>query len=98
MAIHDEVAVGSLLVLADTGLEQRSVFHRGKPESNICTNALQRCLAHYSLAVGRIEGAAASVVGNLEAAVVAAGDAVKEAVAVIAPHGKLRVGKAGISR
>ena len=97
MAVHDEVAVGSLLVLADARLDQRSIFHRGKTESNIFADALQGRLTDHSFAEGGIEGAAAGVIGDLEAAAVASWDAVEEAVAVIAPHGKMRVGEAGVA-
>src|SRR5882672_9978640 len=98
MAIQNEVTVGSLLVLTNARLDQRCVFHRGKTKRDVFTNTLQRSRADYSLAVCRIEGAATRVVGDLEAAAVAAGDAVEESFAVIAPHGKMSVGEAGVSR
>src|SRR5271163_417338 len=62
MAIHNKVAVGSLLVLTDAGFDQRSIFHRRKTESNIFANALQRCRANHALAVSRIERPATRVV------------------------------------
>ena len=93
MAIHDEVAVGSLFVLAHARLDQRRVFHCRKAEGEIFTNALQRGWADDSLAVSGIESRAASVISHLEAAAIAVGDAVEETLAVIAPHGKLGVGE-----
>ncbi len=92
-----KLTVGSLLVLADASLDQRSVFHRRKAEGDIFANALQRCRADHSLAIRRIERAAARVIGDLKAATVAARDAVEETLAVIAPHWKMRVGEARIS-
>ena len=44
MPIHNEVTVGSLLVLADTRLDQRSIFHRREAKSKIFAHALQRRL------------------------------------------------------
>ena len=89
MAIYDEVAIGSLLVLADAGLNQRGIFHRREPEGEIFAHALQRCRTDHSFAERGIEGGAARIVGYFEPAPVAAGDAVEEAVTVVAPHRKM---------
>src|SRR5258708_397414 len=97
MAIHNEVTVRCLLVLADARLDQRSIFQRGKTEGNIFAYALQRSLTDDSLAVCGIECTTARVIGHLETTAVASGDAVEEALAVIAPHGEVRIGEAGIS-
>ena len=97
MTIQDEVAVRSLLVLADTGLDQRGIFHRWKSDGNVFADAPQSCLTDNSLSLRGIELAASGVIGDLETAAAAARDAVEKAVAVIAPHRKLRIGKAKIS-
>ena len=97
MPIHNEVTVRSLLVLADARLDQWSVFHRWKTEGNILANTSQRRVAHNSFARGGIEVVTARVIGDLEAASIAAWNTVEEALAVVAPDGKLRVGEAGIS-
>src|ERR1700679_431330 len=97
MPIHNEVAVGSLLILANPGLDQRSVFHRGKTKGHIFAHSLQRCLAEHALAGSRIERPAARVIGDFEAAPIASWDAVEETLAVVAPHWKMRVGEPQVS-
>src|SRR5271169_905780 len=97
MAIHDEITVGSLLVLADAGFDQRRIFHRRKAERDIFANALQRGLAHHPLAGSRVESVAACIIGHLEAAAIVAWDAVEETLAVVAPHRKMRVGEVGVA-
>src|SRR5271168_4145185 len=97
MAIHNEITVLGLLVLANAGFDQRSVFHRGKAEGDIFANPLQCRLTDHALAVRRIERAAPRIVGHLESALVVARDAVEEALAVVAPHGKMLVREAGVS-
>src|SRR5580704_13754986 len=83
MALHDEVAVGRLLVLADPRLDQRSILHCRKTEREILANPFQCCLADYSLTIRRIERVTACIVGHFESAPVASGDAIEEAVAMV---------------
>ena len=97
MPVDDEVTVGSLLVLADAGLDQRRVFQGREAEANIFANVFQRFRTDHALAIGGIEGRAARVVGDLESAAVAARDAVAKASAVIGPHWQMRVAEAIIS-
>src|ERR1017187_3158389 len=97
MAIQNKVAVESLLVLAHARLEKRSVFHRRKPQRKIFAHALQRRLSDDSPAASGIERGPARVVGHLETAAVAAGDAVEKSFSMISPHRKMRVRKARVS-
>ena len=80
MAIHDEMAVGRLLVLADARLDERRIFHRGKAESHVLADSLQGRRADNSLAGGGIEFTATRIVGDFEPSAVAARDAVEEAL------------------
>ena len=91
MPIHDEVVVGSLLILADSRLDQRRVFHGRKAQGQVFAHGSQPVGIHYPLAVGGVEGRAAGVVGDFEAASLVAGNAVAEAVAVLGPNRKMAV-------
>src|ERR1700691_415615 len=97
MAIDDEMAVGSLLVLADARLDQRSIFHSGKAKSKIFANPLQGHLADNALATRRIERRTARVVCHFEAAAAAAWNPVEKTFAMVAPNRKMQVGEARIS-
>src|SRR6202451_2531730 len=97
VAVNDEVSVGGLLVLADAGFDQRRVFQRGEAEGDVFAGGAQCFFADNSFARSWIEGGAAGVVGDFEAAMVVAGDAVEEAVAMVGPDGQFGVGKAGVS-
>jgi len=96
MAIHDEVAVGSLLVLADAGLDQRSIFHRRK------RNAIY---SRTSFSVAWLT-TLSPVVGSKAAPRVSSAtlkprrhcrECRRESFSVIAPHWKIRVGEARVS-
>ena len=54
-------------------------------------------MSDHALTVGGIERRTARVVGYFEATSVAAGDAIKESLAVISPHGQMRIAEAKIS-
>ena len=91
------MTVGALLILADAGFDQWSVFHRRKAKGEIFANALQRGSADDSLAARGIEDGTARVIGYFEAATIASGNAVEEAVAVVAPHRNMSIGEAGVA-
>src|SRR5215469_1797194 len=97
MAIDDEVAVRRLLVLADAGLEQRSVTQGRKAEARIFANVFQRLRADHALAMGGIEVWATRVVGNLESAAAAARDPIAKPSAMIRPHWHVHVAEARIA-
>src|SRR5579863_3179813 len=85
MAIHDEVAVGSLLILADAGLKERRVFQSREAEAEIFADVSQRFLVDHALTTRRIEGGTAGIVGDLESPPIAAWDAIHKRFAMVAP-------------
>src|SRR5580704_7211592 len=91
MAIHDEMAVGSLFVLADARFDERRILHRGKTESHVLADSLQGRRADNSLAGRGIEFTSTRIVGDFEPPAVVAWDAVEESLAMIAPHGQLGI-------
>src|SRR5579872_3271377 len=93
MPIHNEVAVGRLLVLAYPRLDQGSVSHRWKSKGNVLSHPLQRCWAHHTFSIGWIKSNAARVVGYLESPPIRAGNAIEKSPGMIAPHWKVRISK-----
>src|ERR1700674_2243297 len=93
MAVDDEVAVRSLLVLANASFHKRRVLQGREAKAKILANVSQSFLADYPLAVSGIENRTARVVGDLEPAPAAARNSVTKASPVIGPHRQMRVGK-----
>src|SRR5258708_2713549 len=91
MAVNDEVAVGSLLVLAHAGFDERSIFQGGEAKGEILANCAQCSCGDYSFTGSGIERGAASVIRNLEAAAAAPRNAVDETATVIGPDRKMSV-------
>ena len=98
MTVDNELAVGSLLVLADTGLDQRSIFQGREAEGQILADECQRLFADDPFSRSRIEGRAARVVCNFETAALVSRNAIKETAAMVAPHRHLAVVKASVAR
>src|ERR1700720_1388908 len=100
MAVDQQLAVQGALVLADAALEQRSAGHPGEPPGEVAAGAIEIRRGRQPLAAGGIESLATAVVGDLEAPVVVAGDAVEDAFAVIHPHRQrgFAVGRAAAGR
>src|SRR4029077_4572260 len=96
MAVDDEVTIRSLLVLADSSLDERRFFKGRKAEANIFAHVFQSLWIDDPFSICRIELRSSCVVSDLEAAAIAAWNAVIEVIAVIAPDGHLRVVKAHI--
>src|SRR5437660_2208240 len=97
MTINDEVAVGSLLVLADSSLDQRSSLQRRKAEVEIFANSVQCFRADDPLAGSGVERRAAGVDSYFEAAPVVSRNAVDESSVVISPDRQLPVAEARIA-
>src|SRR5580704_4153883 len=97
MTVDDEVAVGSLLVLADASFKQWRLFQGREAEADVLANVFERVGADDALAVGGIEGGAAGVVGDLEAAPSAAGNAVTKTPVMVTPDGQMAVAETVVS-
>ena len=97
MTVDDEVLVGRFLVLADAPLEQRRALECREPECEIVPRPLDSFRARRALAAGGIEGGAARVIRDLEAAPFVARNAVHERRAVIGPHGHRVFGETPIA-
>src|SRR5689334_1976972 len=78
MAIHDEVFVRSVFVLADARFNQWSVFQAWKPKFNVGSDIADGFLRRRAISRGRIEFIAACVIGRLESAPLITRDAVIE--------------------
>src|SRR4029077_4644051 len=91
MPVDDEVGIGCLLILADTGFDQGSIFQGREAEREVIADVLNCFQVDQPFAGGGIEGWPARVGGEFEAAVVAAGNAVEKVVAVVAPDGQVFV-------
>ena len=91
MPVDDEVAVRRLLVLADASFYQRRVSKGREAEGDVFANLLQCLLTDHALAIGRIEGRPARIVGDLESAAIAAGNAVAKASPVIGPYRQMLI-------
>src|ERR1700722_9275026 len=98
MPVDDEVLVGRLLVLADARLDQRSVFQGREAEGQMLAHTTQRIWVHHAFSRRRIEGRSARVIGYFKPAPSAAGDSIEKMLAVVAPHGQMRVVESRISR
>src|SRR5215468_9140683 len=85
MAIHDEVAIDCLLILADPSLYQGRILERRKAPAQVFARPLKACIADAPFTVSRIELRATRVVGHLEAAVLIARDSIHERLAMISP-------------
>src|ERR1700751_4759328 len=97
MPIDNKVAVGSLLVLANPSLNQRRIFQGREAKGNILADILQRLRSDCPLTESRIEIRPARIVGDLETAPVAAGNAIPKLPAMIGPHWHLAVRETRIS-
>ena len=97
MPVQNKTTVRSLLILAHPRLNQRSIFHPRKSKPQIFSHALQRRLSDDSLAASGIERGPARIVRHLKPAPVAARNAIKKSLPMIAPHRKMRVRKARVS-
>jgi hypothetical protein len=102
MPVDDEVAVRSLLILAYPRFEQRRIFQGRKAKSDVFANALEDLGIDHALAIGRIEGRSARIVGDFEPAAgisgSAAGNAVEKADVIVRPDRQVGVAEAIISR
>src|SRR5579859_7042472 len=98
MSVHNEVTVGRLLVLADASLNQRRIAQCRESEADIFANVLKRFGTDHPLSVTWIEFRPPRIVGNLEPAAVAAGDAIPESSVMIGPHRHVRITKSRIAR
>ena len=86
MPVEKKVAIWRLLVLADPSFNQRRVFQGREAEAHVFANFSQRLRTDHALSLRRIEIRPSGIVGNLESAAIAAGNAVAEFAAVIRPH------------
>src|SRR5438270_8328620 len=98
MTVDNELAVGRLFILADAGLNQRSIFQGREAEDQILTNELQRLRADHSFSRGGIEDRTAGVICNFETTARVPRDAIKETTAMVAPHWQVLVTKASVPR
>src|SRR5438067_2133487 len=98
MPVEKKVAIRRLLVLADASLNQRSVFDGREAEADVFANFPQCLRGDHALSLRRIEVRPAGIVGNLESAAIAAGNAVAEFASMIRPHGHCLVAEAVVSR
>src|SRR5437870_717054 len=91
VSIDDEVPVRTVLVLANFGTENGGVTQGGESAAHERADRALEVGGRMPVAVGRVELRPSRVVGDLEAAVQIAGDAVNEAVAGLHPHGQARL-------
>ena len=91
MPVDDEIAVRRLLVLAHASFYQGRVSKGREAEGDVFSNLLQCLLTDHALAIGRIEGRPARIVGDLESAAIAAGYAVTKASPVIGPYRQMLI-------
>jgi len=91
VSINNEVTVGCLLVLTNAALDQRGIFQTREAESEIFTNSFQSFRTYDTIVVSRIEFLAPCVVRDLESSTITSGNPVKEMIAVVCPHGQMRV-------
>src|SRR5262245_28451451 len=68
MAINQEIAVGSVFVLADASFDDRRVAQFGKTPRHIVANFPEGLIAHYAHAAFGIKFRSVSIECNLEAA------------------------------
>ena len=97
MPVEKKVAVRGLLVLADASLNQRRVFQGREAEADVFANFSQCLRTDHALSLRGIEVRPAGIVGNLESAAIAAGNAVAEFAAVIRPHGHRLIAEAVVA-
>src|SRR5579864_4725822 len=97
MTIDDEVTVSRLLVLTDTRLDERRVLHPGETKPHVFACYSERLSADDTFFRRGIKVRSASVVGDLEAASLIAGNAIHEPSAMIGPNRKVSVIEAWIS-
>ena len=91
MAVNQKVAVGSVFILADTGLQDRSIVHCRKMFFQEAAKVVDRGGLNYAAAAIGIEGRAVTVKSDLEAAVFDVGKGIRDiGMAMMQPHGHLR--------
>src|SRR5580692_12043999 len=91
MPVYDQVMVGAVLILTDSGFDQRRVFHGGKSECDVIANGLQSFFVCRPFSRGGIEVWSSGIVGDLESAAVAGWDPVDETIAMVGPDWQLRL-------
>src|SRR5687767_14694250 len=98
MTVDDELAVGTVFVLAHLGPENGCVLQRGEATAHERAERTLDVEGRYPAPVRGIELRASRVIGHLESAVQVAGDAVNEMVAEIDPHRHARLEKPFVPR
>src|SRR5262249_13643737 len=78
MAVHQEMVIGGVLVLADAGLDERRSLERGETHRDVFARRGKTLGGRRALAARRVEVGTAGVVGDLEAAILVARDSVEE--------------------
>src|SRR5437660_9751149 len=89
MAVDDQVPVGTVLVLADLGGQQRCLGELRKSRGEKGPRTRDAFLRGGSIGARRIDRLAARVVGDFETAAVDVGNAVDDALAEIDPDRKV---------
>src|ERR1700693_1051464 len=93
MPINDEVAVWSLLVLANASFHQRCALQGREAKAEILANVLQNFLADHALTHRGIEDPSARIIRNLEPTPVTPRNSVTKAPPMIGPHWQTPVAK-----
>src|SRR5437764_13972180 len=78
MAVNEKVAVGSIFILADTGLQDRRIVHCGKMFFQEAAKTVDRGGLDHAAAGIRVEARAVTVKSDLEAAVFDVGKRVRD--------------------
>src|SRR5215472_7431940 len=97
MAIHDEVGIGCVLVLADACFQQRRVCQPRETKSDVLAGGANILLIHNALTISRIEPRSADIAGNLESMTAIRRHAVEEPIPVIGPNRKLALAESRIA-
>src|SRR5687768_8574794 len=97
MAVDQEMAVGTVFVLADPRLDQRRTGQGGKAHRQVVSRLFDAGGGRDAVAGGRIERLSARVVGNLEASVLVTRDTIEERLSELSPDGQIFVAEPGIS-
>src|SRR5262249_46857365 len=91
MTVDDEVAVGTVLVLAHFCTEERGIPQQRKALAHELAHRALAVSRRIAIAVGWIELSPSRIVGDFEAAMQVARNAVHEAAAGVDPHGQARL-------
>src|SRR5438270_11817545 len=89
MPVDDQIAIGTVLVLADFGCDQRRFRQLGKALAEEMTRASDAGLCRLAFGRRRIDCLSARVIGELETARAHIGKSVNDALAEVDPDRKI---------